>query len=181
MDKQQVDEFLQRDHLADVKQAEANLKGVLLPTPLMRSIFFSNEYNCEVYIKPENLQRTGSFKIRGAYNKISNLTPEEGARGIIAASAGNHAQGCALSARQKGVKATIVMPNVTPLLKVEATKNLGADVVISGDVFDEAYEKAVQLADEHGYTFIHPFDDYDVICGQGTISLEALTELPDAD
>ncbi len=181
MDKQQVDEYLKRDHLADVKQAEANLQGVLLPTPLMHSIFFSKEYNCNVYIKPENLQRTGSFKIRGAYNKISNLTAEEATRGIIAASAGNHAQGCALSARQRGVKATIVMPNVTPLLKVEATKNLGADVVIAGDVFDEAYEKAVQLAEENGYTFIHPFDDYDVICGQGTIALEALTELPDAD
>lgn len=181
MDKQQVEEYLKRDHLADVEQAAANLQGVLLPTPLRYSNFFSKEYNCDVYIKPENLQLTGSFKIRGAYNKISHLSPEESARGIIAASAGNHAQGCALSARQKGVKATIVMPNVTPLLKVEATKNLGADVVISGDVFDEAYEKAVQLAKEHGYTFIHPFEDYEVICGQGTIALEALAELPEAD
>lgn len=181
MDKQQVEEYLKRDHLADVELAAANLQGVVLPTPLRHSVFFSNEYNCEVYIKPENLQRTGSFKIRGAYNKISHLTPEERACGIIAASAGNHAQGCALSARQSGVKATIVMPNVTPLLKVEATKNYGAEVVISGDVFDEAYEKAVQLAEEHGYTFIHPFEDYEVICGQGTIALEALAELPEAD
>lgn len=181
MDKQQVEAYMKRDHLADVEQAAANLKDVLLPTPLMPSAFFSKEYGCEVYIKPENLQRTGSFKIRGAYNKISHLTPEEAGRGIIAASAGNHAQGCAISARQMGVKATIVTPNVTPLLKVDATRSYGAEVVISGDVFDEAYEKAVQLADEQGYTFIHPFDDYEVICGQGTIALEALKELPDAD
>lgn len=181
MDKQQVEAYMKRDHLADVEQAAANLKDILLPTPLMPSAFFSKEYGCQVYIKPENLQRTGSFKIRGAYNKISHLSPEEANRGIIAASAGNHAQGCAISARQMGVKATIVMPNVTPLLKVEATRNYGADVVISGDVFDEAYEKAVQLAQENGYTFIHPFDDYEVMCGQGTIALEALKELPDAE
>jgi threonine dehydratase len=181
MDKQKVDEYMKRDHLADVQQAAERLQKVLLPTPLMPSSFFSKEYNCEVYIKPENLQRTGSFKIRGAYNKISTLTPEESARGIIAASAGNHAQGCAISARDGGVKATIVMPNVTPLLKVEATKSYGAEVVIAGDVFDEAYEKALQLAEENGYTFIHPFDDYEVICGQGTIALEVLQDLPDAD
>ncbi|MBQ3180335.1 MAG: threonine ammonia-lyase [Firmicutes bacterium] len=181
MDKQQINEYMSRDHLADVRRAAEHLQGILLPTNLIHSSFFSSEYNCDVYIKPENLQRTGSFKLRGAYNKISNLTDEEKARGIIAASAGNHAQGCALSARQSGVKATIVMPNVTPLLKVDATKSYGAEVVIAGDVFDEAYDKAVQLSKENGYTFIHPFDDYDVICGQGTIALEALTELPDAD
>ena len=181
MDKQKINEYMSRDHLADVRRAAERLQGVLLPTNLIHSSFFSSEYNCDVYIKPENLQRTGSFKIRGAYNKISSLSEEEKSRGIIAASAGNHAQGCAISARQGGVKATIVMPNVTPLLKIEATKSYGADVVISGDVFDEAYDKAVQLANEHGYTFIHPFDDYDVICGQGTIALEALAELPDAD
>lgn len=181
MNKQQIEEYLGRDHLADVRRASERLRGVLLPTNLISSVFFSQEYDCDVYIKPENLQRTGSFKIRGAYNKISCLSKEEGARGIIAASAGNHAQGCALSAKMGGVKATIVMPNVTPLLKVEATKSYGADVVIAGDVFDESYEKAVQLAEEEGYTFIHPFDDYEVICGQGTIALEALAELPDAD
>lgn len=181
MDKQQIAEYLSRDHLADVRKAAENLQGVLLPTNLIYSSFFSKEYNCDVYIKPENLQRTGSFKLRGAYNKISNLSEEEKSRGIIAASAGNHAQGCALSASQNGVKATIVMPNVTPLLKVDATKSYGANVVIAGDIFDEAYDKAVQLAAENGYTFIHPFDDYDVICGQGTIALEALAELPDAD
>ena len=181
MDKQQIENYLSRDHLGDIKQAAARLQPVLLPTKLISSVFFSQEYDCEVYIKPENLQRTGSFKIRGAYNKISCLSKEESARGIIAASAGNHAQGCAISAKMGGVKATIVMPNVTPLLKVEATKSYGAEVVISGDVFDEAYDKATSLAAENGYTFIHPFDDYDVICGQGTIALEALAELPDAD
>ncbi len=181
MNKQQIKEYLGRDHLTDVRKASERLRKVLLPTNLISSVFFSQEYNCEVYIKPENLQRTGSFKIRGAYNKISCLSKEDAARGIIAASAGNHAQGCALSAKMGGVKATIVMPNVTPLLKVEATKSYGADVVIAGDVFDESYEKAVQLAEENGYTFIHPFDDYEVICGQGTIALEALAELPDAD
>lgn len=181
MDKQQIEEYLSRDHLTDVQKAEEHLRPVLLPTPLMASSFFSQEYGSEVYIKPENLQRTGSFKIRGAYNKISSLTKEEGSHGIIAASAGNHAQGCAISAKMGGVKATIVMPNVTPLLKVEATKSYGADVVIAGDVFDEAYDKAIQLAAENGYTFIHPFDDYEVICGQGTIALEILQELPDAD
>ena len=181
MDKQQIEEYLSRDHLADVQKAEEHLRNVLLPTPLMVSAFFSQEYGSEVYIKPENLQRPGSSKIRGAYNKISSLSREESAHGIIAASAGNHAQGCAISAKMGGVKATIVMPNVTPLLKVEATKSYGADVVIAGDVFDEAYDKAIQLAAENGYTFIHPFDDYEVICGQGTIALEILQELPDAD
>ncbi|MBQ2888793.1 MAG: threonine ammonia-lyase [Firmicutes bacterium] len=181
MDRKQIEEYLNRDHLADVKKAAERLRPILLPTPLMPSTFFSQEYGCDVYIKPENLQRTGSFKIRGAYNKISALSKEESARGIIAASAGNHAQGCAISAQMDGVKATIVMPNVTPLLKVEATKSYGADVVIAGDVFDEACDKALQLAAEKGYTFIPPFDDYDVICGQGTIALEILQELPDAD
>lgn len=181
MDKQKIEEYLNRDHLADVRKASERLRPVLLPTNLIPSVFFSQEYDCEVFIKPENLQRTGSFKIRGAYNKISCLSKEESRRGIIAASAGNHAQGCAISAKMGGVKATIVMPNVTPLLKVESTKAYGAEVVIAGDVFDEAYDKAVQLAAEEGYTFIHPFDDYEVMCGQGTIALEALAELPDAD
>jgi threonine dehydratase len=181
MDKKTVNEYMNRDHLADIEQAAVRLKNILLPTHLMYSPFFSHEYDCEVYIKPENLQKTGSFKIRGAYNKISNLTEEEKSHGIIAASAGNHAQGCAVSAAQMGVKATIVMPNITPLLKIDSTKKYGAEVVICGDVFDESYAKAVQLAEEYGYTFIHPFDDYDVICGQGTIALEALSELPDAD
>ena len=134
-----------------------------------------------VYIKPENLQRTGAFKIRGAYNKIMKMDDESKSRGLIASSAGNHAQGVAYAAQQLGVKATIVMPAHTPLIKVDATKALGADVVLHGEVYDDAYNKAVELQKEHGYTFVHPFDDEDVIEGQGTIALEILKELPDTD
>ncbi|MDU6770889.1 MAG: threonine ammonia-lyase, partial [Veillonella sp.] len=128
-----------------------------------------------------NLQITGSFKVRGAYNKIAKLTEEEKARGVIAASAGNHAQGVALAAKRLGIKATIVMPKHTPLIKVNATKQYGAEVVLSGEIYDEAYQKAMELQQEHGYVFVHPFDDEDVIEGQGTIALEVLEELPDAD
>ena len=119
-------------------------------------------------MKPENLQRTGSFKIRGAYNKISSLTAEEKKHGVISSSAGNHAQGVAYSAREKGIRSTIVMPNVTPLLKVDATKAYGSKVILHGDVYDEAYRYAMELSERDGYTFVHPFDDLRcVICGQG--------------
>ena len=171
----------EEQHQANVQKARENLKDVLKPTPLIHSDFYSNEYGCDIYVKPENLQITGSFKIRGAYNKIMNLTEEEAAHGVIASSAGNHAQGVAFAAQKRGIKATIVMPNVTPLLKVNATKAYGADVLIHGDVYDDSYSKAVALSNEKGYTFVHPFDDYDVMCGQGTIGLEILDELCDVD
>ncbi len=167
--------------LEDFEEAEKRIKPVLLDTHLIYSEAFSKECRNKVFIKPENLQRTGSFKIRGAYNKISKMDDEAKAKGLIAASAGNHAQGVAYGAKQAGVKATIVMPATTPLIKVEATAEHGADVVLEGEVYDEAYAKAIELQKEHGYTFVHPFDDEDVIEGQGTIALEILEELPDTD
>lgn len=162
-------------------EARERLNTVITKTKLIHSNIFSNETGNEVYIKPENLQRTGAFKIRGAYNKIAKLTEEEKKRGVIAASAGNHAQGVALAAQKLGIKAVIVMPKHTPLIKVEATKRYGADVILTGEVYDEAYEYAKRLQEKEGYTFVHPFDDEDVIEGQGTIALEVLDELPNAD
>ena len=167
--------------LEDFVKAKEKLSKVLLETHLIHSPIFSKESGNEVYIKPENLQKTGSFKIRGAYNKISNLTEEEKRRGVIASSAGNHAQGVAYGARELGIKAVIVMPKSTPLIKVESTKQYGAEVVLYGDVYDDAYKKALELQKENGYVFVHPFNDEDVIEGQGTIALEILDELPDAD
>ena len=167
--------------LKDFEEAKKRVDEVIIPTPLIYSPAFSKECRNMVYIKPENLQRTGAFKIRGAYNKIMKMDEESKSRGLIASSAGNHAQGVAYAAQQLGVKATIVMPAHTPLIKVDATKALGAEVVLYGEVYDDAYNKAVELQKEHGYTFVHPFDDEDVIEGQGTIALEILEELPDAD
>lgn len=162
-------------------EARERLNTVITKTKLIHSSIFSNETGNEVYIKPENLQRTGAFKIRGAYNKIAKLTEEEKKRGVIAASAGNHAQGVALAAQKLGIKAVIVMPKHTPLIKVEATRRYGAEVILTGEVYDEAYEYAKKLQEKEGYTFVHPFNDEDVIEGQGTIALEVLEELPDAD
>ena len=167
--------------LYDFMEARERLNTVITKTKLIHSSVFSNETGNDVYIKPENLQRTGAFKIRGAYNKIAKLTEEEKKRGVIAASAGNHAQGVALAAQKLGIKAVIVMPKHTPLIKVEATKRYGADVILTGEVYDEAYEYAKKLQEKEGYTFVHPFDDEDVIEGQGTIALEVLDELPNAD
>lgn len=169
------------NHLENVRKAAANLDGVLRTTDMIYSEFFSKETGNHIYIKPENLQRTGSFKIRGAFNKVANLTEEERAKGIIASSAGNHAQGVALAASKMGIQATIVMPQVTPLIKIDSTKSYGANVVLHGNVYDEAYAKAVELAEANGYTFVHPYNDYDVMCGQGTIALEILDELEDID
>lgn len=168
-------------HLEQLKIAKENLKPVLLPTDLIYSQGFSEEFENEVYLKPENLQRTGSFKLRGAYNKIINLTTEEKNNGLICSSAGNHAQGVAFAAKALGVHATIVMPKTTPLIKVEATRAYGAEVVLYGDVYDDAYKEACRLSDEMNYSFIHPFDDLDIIYGQGTIGLEILEDLPDVD
>lgn len=165
----------------DFLKAKERLRGVIQNTSLIYSDTLSLESGNSVYIKPENLQTTGSFKIRGAYNKISKLLPTEREKGLIASSAGNHAQGVAYAAQKLGVKATIVMPEGTPLIKVESTKSYGAEVVLYGDCYDEAYKKARELESENGYLFIHPFNDRDVIEGQGTISEEILTELPDAE
>ena len=157
------------------------VQQVTTPTDLIFSDYYSEETGAKVYLKPENMQRTGAYKVRGAYYKISTLSEEERARGLITASAGNHAQGVAYAARRYGAKAVIVMPTTTPLIKVNRTKALGAEVVLYGDVYDEACEKAMQLAEENGYTFIHPFDDPAVATGQGTIAMEIYKELPLVD
>lgn len=167
--------------LYDFIEARERLGTVTVTTKLVHSDVFSDECGNDVYIKPENLQCTGSFKVRGAYNKICKLSDEEKKCGVIAASAGNHAQGVALSAQKLGIKAVIVMPKHTPLIKIESTKRWGAEVVLHGEVYDEAYQKACELQEEYGYTFVHPFNDEDVLEGQGTIALEVLEELPDAD
>lgn len=163
------------------EEATEIVQRVTHETKLQYSEYFSQQTGNKVYLKPENMQKTGAYKIRGAYYKISTLTPEERARGLITASAGNHAQGVAYAARAYGVKATIVMPTVTPLMKVNRTKSYGADVVLYGDVYDDACAYAYKLAEENGYTFIHPFDDLDVATGQGTIAMEIFKELPTVD
>ena len=167
--------------LEDFIKAKEKLSKVLLETHLIYSPIFSKESGNKVFIKPENLQKTGSFKIRGAYNKISNLTDAERKRGVIASSAGNHAQGVAYAAKESGIKAVIVMPKSTPLIKVESTKQYGAEVILYGDVYDDAYKKAKELEEKEGYVFVHPFNDEDVLDGQGTIALEILEELPETD
>lgn len=167
--------------LQDFTTAREHLQKVLLPTHLIYSPIFSEESGNQIYIKPENLQKTGAFKIRGAYNKINKLTEEEKKRGVIASSAGNHAQGVAYAARELGIKAVIVMPKTTPLIKVQSTKKYGAEVVLYGDVYDDAYQKAKELEAQEGYVFVHPFDDIDVLEGQGTIALEILEEMPDTE
>lgn len=167
--------------LDDVLEARERIEGICIKTKLIYSSEFSKESGNEVYIKPENLQITGAFKLRGALNKISKLSEEQKKRGLIASSAGNHAQGVAYSANKLGIKATIVMPETTPLIKVQATKSYGANVVLKGQIYDEAYEEAKRLERENGYTFIHPFDDEDVMAGQGTIALEIIDELKDVN
>ena len=167
--------------LYDFIEARERLSTVITKTKLIHSSVFSKETGNDVYIKPENLQRTGSFKIRGAYNKIAKLTEEEKRKGVIASSAGNHAQGVALAAQKLGIKAVIVMPKYTPLIKVEATRQYGAEVILAGEEYDDAYNYARELQEKEGYVFIHPFNDDDVVEGQGTIALEVLEELPDAD
>nr|WP_297707299.1 threonine ammonia-lyase [uncultured Butyrivibrio sp.] len=163
------------------EEAYEDVKKVTLETKLIYSDYWSNSTGNKVYLKPENLQRTGAYKVRGAYYKITTLSEEERAKGLITASAGNHAQGVAYAAKRYGVKATIVMPTSTPLIKVNRTKALGAEVVLHGNVYDEAYEKALELSKEFGYTMVHPFDDLDVATGQGTIAMEIIKELPTVD
>lgn len=157
------------------------VKRVTLETKLVYSDYFSAQTGNRVYLKPENMQFTGAYKVRGAYYKMSTLSDEERSKGLITASAGNHAQGVAYAAKCYGAKATIVMPTTTPLMKVNRTKGYGAEVVLHGDVYDEACAKAYELAAEHGYTFIHPFDDLTVATGQGTIAMEIFKELPLVD
>lgn len=167
--------------LEKFEEASEVLKSVTLETKLVYSDYFSAQTGNRVYFKPENMQFTGAYKVRGAYYTMSTLTEEERKRGVITASAGNHAQGVAYAAKCYGCKATIVMPNTTPLMKVNRTKSYGAEVVLYGDVYDEACAKAYELAKEHGYTFIHPFDDLRVATGQGTIAMEIFKELPLVD
>ena len=163
------------------EEASEIVKKATQETKLIYSEYFSERYGNKIYFKPENMQRTGAYKVRGAYYKISQLTPEERSRGLITASAGNHAQGVAYAAKLAGVKATVVMPVSTPLIKVNRTKSYGAEVVLYGNVFDEACAHAYELADEHGYTFVHPFNDLEVATGQGSIAMEIIKELPTVD
>lgn len=167
--------------LEKFEEASELVKRVTNPTKLIYSDYLSEASGAKVYLKPENMQHTGSYKIRGAYYKISTLTEEERRRGLITASAGNHAQGVAFAAKQFGCRAVIVMPTVTPLIKVNRTKSYGAEVVLYGDVYDDAYEYACQLAEKEGYTFVHPFNDLDVAAGQGSIAMEIVQELPTVD
>ena len=167
--------------LRDFEKAAEVVKQATRETNLIPSDFFSERSQNNVFLKPENMQKTGSYKIRGAYYKISTLSDEERSRGLVAASAGNHAQGVAYAAKKYGAKATIVMPATTPLIKVNRTKNYGAEVILHGDVYDEAAAYAMELAEKEGYTFIHPFNDPDVATGQGTIALEIIKELPTVD
>ncbi|MDD6657374.1 MAG: threonine ammonia-lyase [Lachnospiraceae bacterium] len=167
--------------LEKFEEASEKVKEATLPTDLVYSEYFSNQTGNKVYLKPENMQFTGAYKVRGAYYKMSTLTEEERQKGIITASAGNHAQGVAYAAKKYGAKAVIVMPTTTPLIKVNRTKSYGAEVVLYGNVYDEACEKALQLAKDNGYTFIHPFDDPAVATGQGSIAMEIVKELPLVD
>lgn len=167
--------------LENFEKASEIVQEVTSPTELVFSEYLSAQTGARIYLKPENMQYTGSYKVRGAYYKISQLSEAARKKGLITASAGNHAQGVAYAAQKYGCKATIVMPTVTPLIKVNRTKSYGAEVILHGDVYDDACDYAYQLAKEHGYTFVHPFDDLDVATGQGSIAMEIVKELPTVD
>lgn len=167
--------------LEKFEEASELVKKVTNSTKLVYSDYLSEQSGGKIYLKPENMQHTGAYKIRGAYYKISTLSDEERSRGLITASAGNHAQGVAFAAKKFGCKAVIVMPTVTPLIKVNRTKSYGAEVILHGDVYDDAYAYACELAEKEGYTFVHPFNDTDVATGQGTIAMEIVQELPTVD
>lgn len=179
--QQQLMQLVEQTSIADVYRAAKQLDGIAKKTALIQSPYFSEQCGNTVYLKPENLQNTGSFKLRGAYNKICQLSEAQKNKGVITASAGNHAQGVAYAAQQLGVKAVIAMPATTPILKVEATRSYGAEVVLFGDSFDDAYAHAVELQKKYGYVFIHPFNDIEVILGQGTTALEIHEQLKDVD
>lgn len=167
--------------LEKFEEAYNIVQQVVLPTNLVYSEYLSSQTGNRVYLKPENMQLTGAYKIRGAYYKISTLSEADRAKGLITASAGNHAQGVAYAAKAYGVKATIVMPTTTPLIKVNRTKSYGVEVILYGDVYDESCAYALELAEDKGYTFIHPFDDLDIATGQGSIAMEIIKELPTVD
>ena len=167
--------------LKSFEEAAEKVKEATLPTNLVYSEYFSSQTGNKVYLKPENMQYTGAYKVRGAYYKISTMSEEARQKGLITASAGNHAQGVAFAAKKYGVKATVVMPTTTPLIKVNRTKGYGAEVILYGNVYDEACEYAMKLAEEKGLTFVHPFDDLDVATGQGSIAMEIIKELPTVD
>ncbi|WP_024346694.1 threonine ammonia-lyase [Lacrimispora indolis] len=167
--------------LEKFEEATEVVSKVILETKLIYSEYYSNQTGNKVYFKPENMQYTGAYKVRGAYYKISTLSQEEKAKGLITASAGNHAQGVAYAAKLAGIPATIVMPTTTPLMKVNRTKSYGAEVILEGDVFDEACDCANKLSKEKGLTFVHPFNDLDIAAGQGTIAMEIVKELPTVD
>lgn len=167
--------------LEKFEEATEVVNKIILETKLVYSEYFSNQTGNKVFFKPENLQYTGAYKVRGAYYKISTLTEAEKGKGLVTASAGNHAQGVAYAAKLAGIKSVIVMPTTTPLMKVNRTKEYGAEVILYGDVFDEACDYAHQLEQEHGYTFVHPFDDLTIATGQGTIAMEIIKELPTVD
>ena len=167
--------------LKTFEEAAEKVKEATLPTNLVYSEYFSSQTGNRVYLKPENMQYTGAYKVRGAYYKISTMSEEARQKGLITASAGNHAQGVAFAAKKYGVKATVVMPTTTPLIKVNRTKGYGAEVILYGNVYDEACEYAMKLAEEKGLTFVHPFDDLDVATGQGSIAMEIIKELPTVD
>ena len=167
--------------LEKFEEASEIVRQVTLETKLVYSEFFTQQTGNKIYLKPENMQYTGAYKVRGAYYKISTMTSEERAKGLVTASVGNHAQGVAYAAKIYGVKATIVMPTTTPLVKVNHTKAYGAEVVLYGDVYDEACEYAMKIAEESGATFVHPFNDLDVATGQGSIAMEIIKELPTVD
>ena len=167
--------------LDKIYHAQYVLKGFVRHTDIINSHVLSLITGCDIYLKPENLQRTGSFKVRGAYYKISQLSEEEKAKGVIACSAGNHAQGVAIASKKFGINAKICMPDGAPISKIEATKGYGAEVILVPGVYDDAHNEAEKLKEQYGYTLIHPFDDDDIIAGQGTIGLEIINELPDVD
>lgn len=168
-------------NIKDIERARALINEELIKTPCTYSTTLSEHTDCKVYLKLENLQLTGAYKVRGALNRLKNLSPEEKEKGVIASSAGNHAQGVALAAKKLGIEATIVMPVTTPLSKIQGTKKYGANVVLHGNFYDEAYLKAQEIQKEKGHVFIHPFNDEDIIAGQGTIGLEIHETLPDLD
>jgi len=172
MDKMSLEKF---------EEATEAVVKVIQETKLVYSEYYSRMTKNKVYFKPENMQYTGAYKVRGAYYKISAMTQEEREKGLVTASAGNHAQGVAYAAKLAGVQATVVMPTTTPLIKVNRTKNYGAEVVLEGDVFDESCDYAMNLSQENGHTFVHPFDDLEVATGQGTIAMEIIKELPTVD
>ena len=179
--KKSAADFVAAATIADIFRAAKQLDGVAVKTKLVESPYFSSLSGGTVYLKPENLQNTGSFKLRGAYNKISQMSAAERQKGVITASAGNHAQGVAFSAQKLRVKAVICMPATTPILKVEATRAYGAEVVLHGDTFDDAYAKSLELQREKGFVYIHPFNDREVLLGQGTVAKEIIDDCPDID